>query len=559
MRLSSRPGLLSSFKMPKKDLNKRFAEFEKKKKGKIAPLSDLDRKFLEKKSRKQGFLGRLFGKKPKSEHDESVHKKKLSELENELEKLKNNSKVRHNPKKPSREEAHKGMKKEKHRDSFFSGIFQKEAKDRVSRPETKSVAGKKAVKAEDINDSHAPPKIMKNDAPEIKHGEKTAIGPAEKPDGEKMNKPSHAGFSLFKKKPKKESPDEVQEKDIRKLFRAKDKEKKKKITAAERKRKLVMYLEKSGLELDQQQLSKRLFYASIGITLLFTFLYVYLDVSSESTVAGIFGHVLILWTLGLLCVWGIVWIIFRIYLDLLIFRRKLSIEEVLPDFLQLTSANLRAGMPIDRALWFAVRPRFGVLAKEIEDVAKRTIAGEALDQALLDFAKRYDSQTLLRSVYLLNEGMDAGGDVGDLLNKIAINITEMRGMRKEMAANVMTYVIFITFASIVAAPALFSLSNQLLTIVQKIAGNVAGSTGTQSTGFGLTINISDDTISLTNYKIFAYICLTMTSVFSAVIVATIKKGNVKEGLQYIPIFIIVALIVFFIGSHVLGMVFAGMF
>jgi hypothetical protein len=51
----------------------------------------------------------------------------------------------------------------------------------------------------------------------------------------------------------------------------------------------------------------------------------------------------------------------------------------------------------------------------------------------------------------------------------------------------------------------------------------------------------------------------MTSVFSAVIVATIKKGNVKEGLQYIPIFIIVAIIVFFIGSHVLAMVFAGMF
>ena len=75
------------------------------------------------------------------------------------------------------------------------------------------------------------------------------------------------------------------------------------------------------------------------------------------------------------------------------------IEENLPDYLEFTSANLRAGMPIDRALWFAVRPRFGVLAKEIEDVAKRTLAGEDLHVALVDFAKKYDSQILLRSVY----------------------------------------------------------------------------------------------------------------------------------------------------------------
>ena len=42
---------------------------------------------------------------------------------------------------------------------------------------------------------------------------------------------------------------------------------------------------------------------------------------------------------------------------------------VLADFLGLTSSNISAGMPIDRALWFAVRPKFGILAREIEEVA----------------------------------------------------------------------------------------------------------------------------------------------------------------------------------------------
>ena len=53
------------------------------------------------------------------------------------------------------------------------------------------------------------------------------------------------------------------------------------------------------------------------------------------------------------------------YLVLRIEDRKNKIEAVLPDFLQLASANVRAGMPIDRALWFAARPEFGLLSQEV--------------------------------------------------------------------------------------------------------------------------------------------------------------------------------------------------
>jgi len=365
-------------------------------------------------------------------------------------------------------------------------------------------------------------------------------------------------IAIFTKK-KKDEDSVVKETDIRKLFKKKAKEKIKKVTAAERKRKLSRYLEKSGLEIDQYTLSKRILYVSIALTIISAITYAVIDIMKGNSIWGVLLHIFITLILGIVIIWVLVWIFFRIYLDLLMFRRKLSVEEVLPDFLQLTSANLRAGMPIDRALWFAVRPRFGVLAKEIEDVAKRTLAGESLDQALLNFARKYDSNILSRSIYLLNEGMEAGGDVGDLLNKIAINITEMRGMRKEMAANVMTYVIFISFASMVAAPALFGLSSELLTIVQSIAKDVASSGGSAAMSGGISINIKEDTIKLTDYKIFAYLCLAISSTFSAIIVSTIKKGNVKEGLQYIPIFVFVSVIVYTIASFLLGGMLGGLF
>ena len=257
---------------------------------------------------------------------------------------------------------------------------------------------------------------------------------------------------------------------------------------------------------------------------------------------------------------------FRIFLDLKKFQRKLMVEDVLPDFFQLASANIRAGMPIDRALWFAVRPRFGVLAKEIEEVAKKTLGGGNLDEALVDFAKKYDSDILLRSVNLLNEGMKAGGNVGDLLDKISSNIQEMKILKKEMAANVTTYAIFITFAAIVAAPLLFGLSGQLLVVVQEITEDIDMS-GTEMEGgddmglgiAGVAMEFSGEgeTINQDHYRIFVYVCLTFSSILSAMIVSIIKKGNVKEGGHLIPVYMIVSYTIYLVSAKVMSIALGG--
>lgn len=53
--------------------------------------------------------------------------------------------------------------------------------------------------------------------------------------------------------------------------------------------------------------------------------------------------------------------------------RANQIETVLPDALQLISANVRAGMTIDRAIWLSARPEFGVLEEEIKMVGAKTM------------------------------------------------------------------------------------------------------------------------------------------------------------------------------------------
>ncbi|MBW2967859.1 type II secretion system F family protein [Candidatus Woesearchaeota archaeon] len=302
-----------------------------------------------------------------------------------------------------------------------------------------------------------------------------------------------------------------------------------------RKRALRASLDKAGIEMGVAKVSRIMLIVSIVLTLA---LNIYAVVRFYDSIAGNLAFLAILivliWTAGLLLVSMVAWFAFYFAIDLVMYKRRQMLEAVLPDFLQLVAANIRAGMTIDQALWFAVRPRFGILAKEIEGVAKHTFAGAPLEDALEHFVKRYDSKTLERSVNLLIEGVRAGGEIGDLLDKISTNIQETNILKKEMAANVTTYVIFISFATVIAAPFLFGIAYQLIQAISEIFSRVNVSQGSVS---GFAIQISEGVVALDDFRTFAIVSLIVTSFFSSIIISTIKKGNVKAGVRYIPMFI----------------------
>lgn len=353
--------------------------------------------------------------------------------------------------------------------------------------------------------------------------------------------------NLFKRKTE-EKPERRIDFFKKEFKKAKDKQ----LIAQERKQRLRAYFERAGIEVNTQNIFKIFFNAAVAINLAISgWLIYYFSANYGISWATIAASMFALWILIFVLLIFAMWIIFYMAVDLKIFRRKVDIEEVLPDFLQLAASNINAGMTIDRALWYAVRPRFGVLAKEIEIVAKETMGGVDLKTALERFASRYDSTVLKRSVSMLNEGVEAGGKIGDLLNRIAINIQEQRAMLKEMSANVTTYVIFITFATVVAAPFLFALSQVLIEVVKNL-GSALGSSSSVAGGVGLSLSFSGTGVTTSDFRIFAIVSLILTSFFSAMMISIIKKGNVKSGVKYIPIFILVSLALYFIAQGLAG-------
>jgi len=242
--------------------------------------------------------------------------------------------------------------------------------------------------------------------------------------------------------------------------------------------------------------------------------------------------------------------------------RKKKIEDILADYLQLVAANLGAGMPIDQSLWYAVRDRFDVLVGEMEICAKQSMAGGDLGEALINFAEKYDSDLLKKSIVLLIEGMESGGELAQLVNSIAWNVREVQIMKKDISADVVTYVIFIGFAALVAAPLLFALSWRINIVMSSILSNIDLSgtnvVATSGVGGGFSFESIGQGLSATAFKNFAFASLGITSIMSAMIVSVVTKGNVKSGVRLIPIFAVVSLLLFLGLSAILTVLFKGL-
>nr|MCK4929804.1 type II secretion system F family protein [Nanoarchaeota archaeon] len=402
---------------------------------------------------------------------------------------------------------------------------------------------------------------LKKEQEEIK-GEKKAPKEPIKEKKERVSK-KEPELATGTKEEKKLKLDKPLPKEFKKLKGLKDKrlfsKKKKKKFSLRRFAKTINlqdYLEKAGLDTNTKHLTKRIFRINTFICLAITFLIIIANLVFKKGVVNLVVFLLGFWLTVFLLLLGLIWLAYLFYLDMRIFKRTRAVEAVFPDFLQLTSANISAGMPVDKALWYAVRPSFGVLAKEIETVAKDTMAGEDLSTALTNFARKYNSKVIQRSISLLLEGMAAGGEMADLLNKIAMNIEETEILKKEMAASVTTYVIFITFATILAAPVLFGLATQLLEVIKAITTSLASNLETSSSFF--SFSFSSESIKANDFRLFSYLMLTISSFSSACIVSIIRKGRLKEGLTKIPIFIIISILIYTFASVIIKGMFGSM-
>lgn len=237
--------------------------------------------------------------------------------------------------------------------------------------------------------------------------------------------------------------------------------------------------------------------------------------------------------------------------------RKTRMEVMLPDFFQIASANLRSGIALDRSLLLAARPEFKFFSDDIREMNRRIFGGETLETAMKELGEKYKSFQLQHSLRMISEALRYGGAMADLLDQISKDLRSQQTAQKEISGQLFMYSIFIAFAGVIAAPLLYGLTSQMITVTDTVwKGILASNPGGLPTAGVSFLKPSPPKITPSEYQTFSLIAIFIITGFASLIMSTINSGSALKGLRTLPLFIAAGIGMYIIVGHVISLMFS---
>ncbi|MGI0100226.1 MAG: type II secretion system F family protein [Candidatus Micrarchaeaceae archaeon] len=311
-------------------------------------------------------------------------------------------------------------------------------------------------------------------------------------------------------------------------------------------RKLSDELDLSGVKISVEKLLRIMIVGALVLFVAVSFLLYILGFNTLIDAAGGLGS-------------GAVFVVIMyMFLEYRIDARKTKLEEMLPDYLQITSANLRSGIALDRAMLLAARPEFSFLSEDIKEMNRRIFGGENFDVSLRELAAKYRSYQLTHAVRMVLESLRYGGAMADLIEQISKDMRNQQMTQKEVSGQLFMYSIFIAFAGLIAAPVLYGLTAQMIIVTDAVWKGILAQNpgGLPSTGISF-LKPSPPKITPQTYQNFSYVAIIVITGFASLIMSAISSGSAIKGLRYLPVFIIIGIVIFFIVKALIAGIFSG--
>ena len=132
-------------------------------------------------------------------------------------------------------------------------------------------------------------------------------------------------------------------------------------------------------------------------------------------------------------------------------------------------------------------------------------------------------------------------------------------MKKEIAASLVLYEIFVLFAAVIGTPFLFAVAYKLIQVFEKLAPQLGS--GSALSGGGIfssfaIMNVGQPIISSSDFFWFTIPTMFVTALISSFIVSVIRTGTKNQGMKYFPFVLAATYIVYWLLSLGINGIFA---
>ncbi|MBI4017897.1 MAG: type II secretion system F family protein [Candidatus Aenigmarchaeota archaeon] len=249
------------------------------------------------------------------------------------------------------------------------------------------------------------------------------------------------------------------------------------------------------------------------------------------------------WALSFVSIFAV----FVAILDYLGYAKAREVEDMLPEALELLSSNLKAGLPLKESLQMLMSEEFGQLGVEMSSAATEMSTGTPIVEALKSTRFHVASELYGKTIETLSRSVESGVNMDRICGELARNINDLHNIRRDIRASTVTYTLFLSFAALIASPILFALSTFLTEASTQIFSAASETTGGGGAPLGL-LSFSTTLPPIDLLRNFFLVAIAITSIFTSLGVGIVREGSVRVGLRYMPIFLIVSFVVYFIAK-----------
>lgn len=222
-------------------------------------------------------------------------------------------------------------------------------------------------------------------------------------------------------------------------------------------------------------------------------------------------------------------------------RRNNRMMSRLPEALkQLASANA-IGLTFTESLSTVAKNTSGKLGDELENVSQDIRWNHNVNEAMISFANNLRVPVVTRTVKLITKANESSGDIADVLQVAAKDVSKRYQLKKERKQQMMMYTVVVLISFAVYLFVIVLLDIQFLSKFAEFGG---GETSSASSGVGgSSLNFSG--LPIESIRLAFFHSTIVQSLGSGLLAGQLGSNNVKNGVKFSVILMILSSSVFF--------------
>ena len=211
-------------------------------------------------------------------------------------------------------------------------------------------------------------------------------------------------------------------------------------------------------------------------------------------------------------------------------KRQKEIEIKFLEFIRNIVDNVRSGVTITKSIVNVASEDYGSLSPYVKKLARQLEWGIPLHKALMTLAYDTDNVVIKRSVSIIIEADESGGDIEDILSAVTVSVVNIKKMKEERKTSVYSqivqgYIVFFVFIGIMLVLQLW--------LFPLLRGSLALS-GETTAGFGGLAGIGSffQQGEKANLDFIFFALIMIQGFFAGIMIGKFSEGSLKQGLLH---------------------------